>query len=364
MTIALTASSSSPTTALFGFSGIAGGATAIDLQISPRADFAFCVCPVYRLGTSSTYTAPGLNQGSKYYARARSRTSSVVEAWSNVEAFYTPVATLPSTAPAALMIEPAIIVVPEHIVDVSVANQVAGFPASNMFIDAPVAMRKTQDSSNAFAIAVRTSGAPIDVVALLNTNLPEAALIEIRGATSLAGLTNGSATFSTGAVPARASLNLVGTRPGFHSLIRLAALQATPWIGVFITNASLPASTLHVEHLIVGMNRVTKNHALDKTETAAPMTSVDRRRSGIVDRVRGLPMRKVDFDLQVMTEAQYETVYSDLWRREQEPILVVPNAKLGAFFHDRILFGDFAGGRVTNPSSPRYSRAFSIASII
>lgn len=363
MTIQLSATATGSTTASFSFSGIGGGATAIDLQISTRPDFSFCVCPIYRIGTGSSYTAPGLNQATRYYARARTRFATSVEAWSNVEGFYTTLAASQATAPATVMIEPALIVVPEPAIETSVANLVAGFPASNLFVDSPVAMRKTADSAGAFAIAMRTAGGPADVVALLNTNLPEAAQIEVRFATSLANLTNGGHTFSSGILAARASANLPG-RPGYHSLVRLAAAQPAPWIRVAITNADLPGAMLHVEHLVVGLNRVTKNHALDKTETPAPTTSVDRRRSGVVDRVRGLPMRKVDMELSNLTEAQYETVYGDLWRRENDAVLVVPNTKSGGFLHDRILLGDLAGGRTTNPSSPRYSRSVSINSII
>ena len=134
---------------------------------------------------------------------------------------------------------------------------------------------------------------------------------------------------------------------------------------VIIQNAyQVPGGVLSVDHLIMGQNRVSKNHALEKIETPAPFTSSERKRSGIVDRVRGMPMRKVDFELQMLTEAQYETIYGDLWRLENEPVLVVPNSKSGAFLHDRILFGDLTGGRTVNPSSPRYNRQFTINSII
>ena len=75
-------------------------------------------------------------------------------------------------------------------------------------------------------------------------------------------------------------------------------------------------------------------------------------------------MRRVEFDISMMTEAQYELAYGDLHRFENEAVLVVPNSKTGAFLHDRILFGDLRGSRTVNPFTPRYTRSFTIESLI
>lgn len=365
MAIGLSVTSTTATSATFGFTGIAADGT-VELQIGPRPDFEFSIAPIYKVGLVTPYTAPGLNQRGTYFAQARMRRASqIIEGgWSDVVGFRTLDDLLPSFAPAAVMIEPPILVVPEKILALSPGQQVVGFPATNLIRDAPVAWR-SQQSSNTFTLNVRTAGAPIDTIALLNTNVPEVATITLRAGPTEASLTSGWA-YATAAAPFRASANL-SQRNGYHSLVRLPALQAYPWWRIIISNANIPGSTstLHAEHLVLGRNRaVGRNFTLDKKETASPLGSIERRRSGAPDRVEGLIMRKVDFDIENLPEAQYETILADLIYREQGPVLCVPNSKAGAFFHDRILYGDLTGGGVTNPYSPRFNRGFSISSLI
>src|SRR3546814_10777790 len=128
-----------------------------------------------------------------------------------------------------------------------------------------------------------------------------------------------------------ASANVPG-RPGYHGLFRLPAAVSKEYWRVDIT-ATLPGNLLHLEHAVFGKNRVTKNMAADKNEVGVDLGSLERLRSGNPNRIRGYRMRRVDFDLAALTEAQYETQYGDLhWRvGGTDPVLLVPNSKSGAF---------------------------------
>jgi hypothetical protein len=327
------------TTATFEFYDLAADGT-VDVQLAHDPAFSFCVCPILNVPQnkpSESVVIQGLNAGATIYARCRARrVSGAVEPWSAVIAVRTANGAARNTAPAAVMIEPAIIVVPERVLSWTVPNAVAGFPATNLGRDAPVGL-KAIDFGGGVQINATLSGAPIDTIAILGRTL----------------VANN--------VPFRASPNLPG-RPGYHGLFRFNQVALPFWQIQLI--GPKPANTAWVEHVVFGLNRATKNHSVDKSEAALPRTTVDRTRSGNPDRPDGLPMRRVEFEISMMTEAQYELTYGDLHRFENEAVLVVPNSKSGAFLHDRILFGDLKGGRSLNPFSPRYSRSFTIESLI
>jgi len=364
MALGMTLSAVTATSATFAFTGVAADGT-IEVQIGPRPDFELSIAPIYKTGLGPNITMSGLNQRSTLFARARMRRASqaIEGGWTDVIGLRTLDDTAQIITPASVMIEPAMLIVPERLLGFTPSGAVAGFPIENLGRDSPVAYRSAV-AGGTFSFNVRTAGAPIDTVALLNTNIPEAATILVRGANTEAALTSGPQ-FTTVAAPFRASLNLP-QRNGYHSLVRLGSLQAYPWWRIIIANALTPGSPpmMHAEHLILGRNRMSKNHSLDKKETPAPLGTLERRRSGAPDRIEGLVMRKVDFDLSNLTEAQYETAYADLIYRESLPVFCIPNSKGGAFLHDRMLYGDLSGGGVTNPYSPRYTRSFSISSLI
>src|SRR3546814_6155905 len=93
----------------------------------------------------STPTIQKLNQATSYYIRVRSRRASgVAEPWSIVYPFRTPVNAAQVTTPAAVMVQPSIVVTPVPITSITSATSVAGFAVDNLLIDAPVASRSTQ----------------------------------------------------------------------------------------------------------------------------------------------------------------------------------------------------------------------------
>jgi len=346
----------------------AGANGTLDVQIAVRPDFEFCVCPIFNVARASTVDLPGLNQRTNYFVRTRNRSAvGAVEGWSATEGFRTLDGSGQTTSPAAVMIEPAIFVVPAPVVEVQQRSQLSGFPLTNMFRDSPAAARmiptaQTTGQPDRYVIDFRTAGAPVDTIALLNTNLPESARWFVQAGAVFINDDSANVQFSTSSAAFRASPNLP-QRPGYHGLLRISPARSFNWWRIVI-DATLPGGILHIEHAIVGLNRTSKNHSVEKQESPAPLTTLERKRSGIPDRVRGRPMRSVDFELNMLSEAQYETIYGDLWRYELEPVLVVPNSKSGAFLHDRILYGDLSGGRTVNPTSPRYNRSFTVRSLV
>lgn len=366
--VELDAANPSVANVVFTDNVIGGGG--YDMQIAARPDFSFCVCPSwYIAGNPGNYYMTGLNQDATYYARVRNRgADGYIYDWSPTFAFRTGHSVDRDTAPAAVMIEPALFVLPEPIMAVAPnIDEVPGFPSSNLLRDSPVACRLKVDPAQPAAWFIHTSGAPIDTLALLQTNMPADAIFRVYALADYADYqTNGLNNRQVYEGPARISPGLPG-RPGYHMLARLPAPIAGKklWLILFIAGVKdVTGGILEATYLVVGRNRASKNHSVEKTETPTPLTSSERKRSGMVDRTKGLPMRKVDFELQLLSEMQYETIYGDLWRHEGEPVLVIPNTKAGAFLHDRILFGELSGGRIVNPTSPRYNRSFTINSVI
>lgn len=349
--------------AIFALGNLAADGT-IDIQMAARPDFAFCVCPIHNVARAAAVGFGGLNQSATMFVRCRARRDNGdVEKWSEVDTFRTRDGAARNLAPAAVMIEPAILVVPEKPTQWIGTGGVnlAAFPAENVGRDSPVAW-KSLDYEDYSYIDVKLSGAPIDTIGILNTNMPEASSVLIYAAPTRAALSDGPNRQQPVYEAFRATANLPG-RPGYHGLFRFQTVSTLPWWRIFFLGAKT-GTMLYVEHIVFGRNRVTKNHSIDKTETPIPKSSVERLRSGVPDRLPGLPMRKVEFDISMLTERQYEEAYGDLHLYENEPVLVVPNSKSGAFLHDRILYGDLKGGRSFNPASPRFTRSFTIESLI
>lgn len=360
MAMTVLATATTATTATFALGALAADGT-VDLQISPEDSFGFCVCPVLSVPRASPVTISGLNQRATLFVRARARRANgSVEGWSLIDSFRTADGPGQNTAAAPVMIEPALVMKPEIVTQWS-GPELAGFPMANLGIDAPNGWKAVDAAGNQGLIA-KLSGSPIDTIAALNTNMPEAGTFSVVAAPTAAGLQSGVGRLAVlSGVPFRASANLPGRR-GYHGLFRFDPV-ALPWWYVQFEGTK-PADTLFVQNLLFGKNRVTKNHSVDKSETPMPLGTKERSRSGVPDFVDGLVMRKVEFDISLLTEAQFETAYGDLIYHENRPVLVVPNTKTGAFLHDRILFGDLKGSRIYNPSSPRFTRTFTVESII
>lgn len=363
MVMALTVASNTATTASITASGFAADGT-VEFQYSSDPDFAFAVSPVITgLARTSPIAMSGLNQDATYYVRARGRrASNVGEEWSRTVGFRTTLTASPSLTPTAVMIQPALIMTPNRVLQWTGLSQVAGFPADNLGLDAPVAY-KSFASSGAHVIEAEMAPDPVDTVAMLMTNLPEDATVVIKAGADQASVRSGSPAFSTAAFPFRASANLPG-RPGYHGLFRFTR-QRLPYWRVEISAANLTGKTMHMEHLLFGWNRTTKNHSVARNENATDGGKLERLRSGVPDRVRGYRGRTASFDISMLTEAEDWTNYHDLSYRAgaTDPVFVVPNMRPGAFLHDGFLYGSL-NMKTARPSSLRTTRTFSIESIL
>lgn len=362
MTIGLSVSGTPTATTASIAMATMGASGTIEMQVAFEPDFKFCVAPIYTgIARTSPFSLTGLNQRCRYYVRARTRlTSGVAEDWSPTLGFRTADGTAQTTTPASVMIQPAIIVLPEPILATLGDSAVTGFPSFNVTRDAPVCWQSTHASLH--GITITTAGNPIDTIAVLNTNLPEATTVTIRGDNSSANL-GASAAFILSGQNFRASANMPG-RPGYHGLFRLSSPQSYRYWRLEFSVSTLPTTKAYFEHIILGLNRSSKNYSADMSESPLPLGTLERGRTGYPDRVQGLAMRRADFTLSYMTEAQFQTLYQDLIYRANEPVFVVPNSLAGVFLHDRMLYGDLSGGRVVHPSSPRFNRQFTVDSLI
>lgn len=364
MVMTLTVASTTATTASITAATLPASGT-LEVQYSPDPDFSFAVSPIATgIARSSPIALSGLNQDATYYVRARGRLSDgSAEAWSNVVGLRTPLSVAPVVTPASVMINPAMIIVPNRVISWLGVNEIAGFPADNLGLDAPVAYR-SYVASGVHAIEAAMAPDPVDTLALLMSNLPEAATVVIKAGPTQANVRSGSPAFTSATFAFRASANMPG-RPGYHGIFSLGQKVTQPYWRIEISADTLPGRILHLEHCIFGWNRATKNHSVDKSETVTDAGKLERLRSGVPDRVRGLRGKTVSFDISMLTEAQDWQIYADLGYKvgTTDPVVVVPNSKSGAFFHDRILYGSL-NMKTANPASPRYTRSFSIESIL
>lgn len=346
------------TSVRLNLSAYTGGTTSLEVQLGTRPDWKWCVCPTFAIaGTPATYDVTGLNQRSTIYGRVREIGGAA--GWVTF-AFRTSDGAAQVTTPAAIMIEPAIVMLPEPVLSWAASNVQAGYPVANLGRDAPVGWKGI---GAALTMTIEMGGSPWDLIALLNSNLPEGATVTIRGGDT--AVAAAAAAPILNAVTFRASVNMPG-RDGYHGWFRLPAVVNHRFAHITLGGTMPPANTVYIEHALVGLARQSRNHAIEKKESGLDLGTLDRSRSGNPARQRGLKMRTVDFDIALATESQYETLYADIFRRagETEPVFVVPNSKPGPFLHDRALYGNMTGGSTTNPIAPYYTRTFTMASLI
>src|SRR5688572_4685302 len=107
--------------ARLNFAGYDLGASYLDIQISPRHDFQFCPCPIFRRpgGIGADYTANGLNQRQNYYVRAREVSGAgVANAWTAVVGFRTSDGAAQDLTPPAIVTDAAVIMRPEPVFNI------------------------------------------------------------------------------------------------------------------------------------------------------------------------------------------------------------------------------------------------------
>lgn len=352
------------TSVRLNFAAIAGDATQLRIQVSPSPKFVFAAGHDFKAGVAAQHVLQGLNQHQTYFARAHEITAAGAQrAWSPTIGFRTPAGAARNLDKPAVFLEPALIVVPEKILAIEVAGQVPGYAGINLLHDGPAPARITGVGEGpVYTIYVQHAGAPVDTIGLLGTNAAEAMTVSISAGASKAAADN--AVPVVAGVPFRASPNLPG-RFAYHGLFRLPAPVSAPWIRIQL-QGQLPGLTLEAKYLAIGKALQTKRYAADKRESFEDLGVLERDYLGVPDRLDGIRMRSVEFEISTIDETIYETTYADLHDRAgyTDPVLVVPNSKEGAFLHDRILFGAMSGGQTANPVSRFYSRRFKVNSII
>ncbi len=346
----------------------AGGATEAEVQISdnPNMLFGLIVSRDWNIA-GGNITINGLNQSSQYYVRARAKLGAgVYDEWSNIIGFTTLLSAVQTYPVGQLLLDTALIVPPEPLISLTLAHPVAGYPVENVTVDDPNAECWVNMDANSSNIVIETGGAPVDTLAILGTNLPEAASILWSAFNTKANAIAGTAVqFSAPSIAFRASTNLPQRRH-YHSIQRLAAPQSYRWWRLdFSTGAASMLNIASIGEIVMGLARKTKNISADKIETPIDLGSAERNRDGTIDRRYGHRGRKVDFEISFLRETQFQTEYADLWSRlgNTSPVLVVPNSKANAFLHDRILYGILSQSRTQNPRAPFFTQSFSCESI-
>lgn len=341
----------------------------VEVQYTPRRDFVFGVAPLvsYAPDGNGRFVIESLNQGNTYAMRARDlRTSDGARSpWTDVLRAYTPINQVRDVAPLSVMVRPAIVVVPEPVRWSVPFLSFAAYPPSNLETDSP----HEQFAITGPSIDFETAGAPFDTIALLETNIPATATWRLTLYATAADRDSGiNPAYSTADVQFHASPNLPG-RPGYHGLLRLPAPR-TERFGRLTLSAGLgavpPASLRVFTYGVVGLARTAKNIAADKVETPLDFGVLERTRDGVPDRRPGFRARRVEFEIALMTEAQWETQFVDLRHRIglTDPVLVVPNTRAGSFLHDRILYGPLSTNRASQPYTQRFTQQLVVESLI
>lgn len=360
----LTITNVSTTTFQLNFNEITSGAQNFEVQYSIRPDFKLAIAPIYLINATANITIYGVWSDTTYYVRAREKVAGVWKDWVLTKAVRTAAGSGMDFSPKAITHEKALFVVPLPVISWTADNVVPGYPVENLGYDAPVGWRSAASEGWTHAFTMQIAPEPIDTIALLMANVSPSATVTLKGATSLPRTTS-DPQFQSAPLKYNQSPHL-GGRPGYHALLQLDAPQSYAFWRIEITSTQF-RGMLDLQHAVIGLNRVTKKEAVDRTITPIDLGSMARTRSGGPLRSLGYRMRREEFEIAAMNEGEFEKNYRDLgWRvGNTEPVLVVPNPKRNDYLADRILYGALGNSsRATNLRGPLYTRSFSIDSII
>lgn len=336
----------------------AGGETAWEVETNRAADFSSDESFNRPIAAAGNFAIADLVPDTPYYFRVR-KTNAGAGPWS------VPVmaATLPNNAPPnpaynGFSIVPAILIVPEPVVDLVVTNLEPGNLGSNLLNDDP--MSTTRIAGNSTAITFRTTGRPIDTFALLGTLANDDVLWRIRGAATAAAVT-AAPVIDTGNVAFRISPG-IPRRTHYHGFRRLAQTYQLEYWRIDLSGF---AAFFVGRNLIVGLARESVNISRGAGHTPIDMGRIERTQFGSPDRVRGWRGRNVEFQLSWLREAEYETKWRDLDQLVglTDPVLALPNPKASVYLNDRIAFGEIGAARSEIARGDRWMRSLEIRSL-
>lgn len=366
--ITISATAISATAVSLTATGTAGGIVNLLIQYGTTKDFQWRPAPIVSIAASGdgAHEIDGLNQANIYFFRARSADLGGVplDGWSNIAGVATPAADSRDLTVPNVVISPVLIVPPSPVLSWIGDNEIPGHPARCLERDAPSSAWWSLAASSAVAFEATMTGAPIDTIAVLDSTAAENATITVKGDTTLGGLRGISPAFSYGPFPFRASRNLPG-RGGFHALVRLPAPQSYPLWRVEISG-TMAGGLFAATYAVLGLARTAKNYSQGKEEDVTDLGTFDRARNGTPIRTFGHRMRKVSFDISMMTIAQEETQFQDLGAvlGLTGPALVIPNSKPGAYLHDRLLYGTIAARKSIGSNAISFTDSFTVDSLL
>lgn len=335
-----------------------GGETAWEIETNRSEDFNADESYFIPVAAAGNIAINDLVPDTPYYFRTR-KTNGGNGAWS---ATFMAATGAPAAAPVpaytGFSIIPALLVVPEPIVDLVGTNVAAGSDVNNLNNDDPMNVFKVAGASS--AITFRTTGRAIDTFALLGSLANESVTWRLRGAATATNVT-AAPTTDTGVVSFRVS-NGLGRRRHYHAFRRLAAPVTSEYWRIDL--AGITANFI-ARHLVVGFARSSVNVSRGAGHEANDMGSFGRTMFGSPDRVRGWRGRKVEFPLSWVSEAEYEAKWRDLQTLvgSTEPVLALQNPKSSIYLNERIAYGTIQSDRGEMMRGEKYAKTLDINSL-
>lgn len=331
-----------------------GGETVFELEANRFDDFASDESLLKTGLAAGAFVFDGLPSGTKFYFRARA--TNVAGAWSSTLMVATTDATPPGYT--GYFIEPALLVVPEAMDQLTCAQAEAGSLPSNLTNDDPLSVLRATGA--AIAIEFHTPGTFVDTFALLGTLANDDATWRIRGANTQAALTAAPLT-DTGVVAFNTVAGLNGRRH-YHAFRRLSTTFNYFWWRIDIAQV---APTFFARQLVFGKARQSVNYSRGHGVQPYDLGQFQRSQYGAPARVEGWRGREVDFQLNWLSEAEYQAKWSDLDAMVGNtcPVLALPNPKANLYLNDRIAYGIVSQQRGENIRDAKWSKELQIQSL-
>jgi hypothetical protein len=328
------------------------------VEVNRAADFASDDTIFYQISAAAAgtnaFTITGLPSGTPWYVRISSLASSTT---SNTLLLATgPV--MPNLYYPGFSIDQATLIVPEDIVGLDASTpSIAGYPFANLLDEGPATTARTDAQS--FSLNFTTAGVAVDTFALLGTLFNDEATWSIQ-AYSDPARTTGQILIQTGDMPFRCS-KTIGRRPYYHGMYRFASPMPYRFWRIDIVHTGKQAI---MRNLVAGLSRRSVNPSRGWGQATNDQGTSSRTRFGDLDTVTGWRGRTVDFEMSWLSEAEYQTKWSDLPVRvgKTKSVLAFPNSKRNVHLNDRLAWGPITEWRGENVQSSRFTQSVAIDS--
>lgn len=236
-----------------------------------------------------------------------------------------------------MAIRKPLFVVPLDLGTVATGNEVAGFAASNLGRHKALGLTwKSSGNTNLWVRGQFAASRAIDFMSLISANALPGTLIRLRLGTSQAEVDGGSAPYDSTAL---AFISPAITRDDglYHSHLEIGSVQNATWWRIDITGHT---GDFQAAHLVLGNSiEPSRFYNLDFQYGARDLGGLDFSRWGVFDESPGAVLRRLEFTLAWVSEAEFEASFRAMMETPRQIVYLCFDPEANTYRQARTYMG-------------------------